>query len=188
MLYLVNQNGEACSVVTRDPAVDSLCVLSHSTKSGMSFANRTDYWDGLIPSSVGVASGEVVSVVGKEVLVMSVVDELRGVTSFMGVKSNASLDWNRQTTSVDANYNVITVWETVSAGIPAYGQLVTAQLRQEDPGLLPSTKYLFYLPASYGLQRMDRVVMNAANCQVDDLDGIILDGILRLQCSEDTRL
>ncbi len=188
MLYLINQNGETCSITNRTPAVASLCIVAPSTKSGTGFANRSDYWDGLIPASINISAGEVVSVVGKDILVMSVTDTVRGVTSFLGTRTNADLSWQRQTASVDADNNVIMAWATISADVPAFGQLVTAQLRQEDPGLLPNTKYLFFVPSSYGLAQMDRVVFATVSCQVDALDSIIMDGILRLQCSEDTRL
>jgi hypothetical protein len=187
MLYLINQNGDVCSVSSRAPAVASKCVLSPSTKSGWRFSERTDYLDGLIPASVGLAAGEVVSVAGKSVIVMSIAGEDCGITSFLGARTNADLNWQRPTPSVDADNNVITTYPTVSADVPAFGQLVTAQLRQEDPGLLLSTKYLFMIPAAYGIGRMDRVVMNTVPCQVDDLDNIIMEGIIRLQCSEDTR-
>ena len=188
MLYLINQNGEVCSVSSRAPAVASKCVIYPSTKSGRNFSDRTDYWDGLIPSSVGIATGEVVSVTGKNIIVMSITGDARGITSFLGVRSNVDLNWQHPTPSVDAKNNVITTYPTVSADVPAFGQLVTAQLRQEDPGLLPSTKYLFLIPAAYGVERMDRAVMNTVSCQVDDLDNIIMEGIIRLQCSEDTRV
>jgi len=183
----IRRKGEACTIASRTPALDSMCIVAPATKGGWRIADRHDYWDGMIPVSASLVSGEVIAVSDKEILVMTTAAN-SGVTSFMGTRTNADLSWQRQTASVDANYNVIMVWATVSADVPAFGQLVTAQLRQEDPGLLPNTKYLFFIPSSYGMAQMDRVVFGTVSCQVDSLDSIIMDGILRLQCSEDTRL
>lgn len=186
----IKRNGQACTVTSRSPTIASKCIISPSTKGGWRISDRTDYWDGKIPPDINLTPGETVSVGNKELIVMSTNLE-SGVTMFMGIRSNASLNWQQQTPSVDPDYNVIMVWNTVSADVPAYGQLITAQLRQTDPGLLPNAKYLFFVPSPYNIGQMDRVIMsgqNTVSCQVDALDNIILDGIIRLQCSEDTRL
>jgi len=183
----IRRNGEACTIISRTPTLVSKCIVAPVTKSGWRISDRKDYWDGMVPVSAGLTSGEVIAVSDKEILVMSTSTE-SGVTKFMGTRTNANLNWQRQTASVDENYNVIMVWTSISADVPAFGQLVTARLCQEDPGLLPNTKYLFYIPASYSMAQMDRVVFGTVSCQVDSLDSIIMDGILRLQCSEDTRL
>lgn len=192
MLYLVKLNGQICAILPRTPAVTSKCVLTPATKSGRWIADRTDYWDGLIPSDVAINSGEVVETVSatnnRSIIVMSIIDDMRGVTHFLGARANLSLDWRQQSTSVDENFNVVTTWPLVSADVSAFGELVTAQLRQEDPGLLSTTKYLIFVPATYNVRAMDRVVFSAISCQVDSLDNIILDGIVRLQCSDDTRV
>jgi len=214
MLYLINQNGETSIISNRDPATVTKCVIAPSTKSGWRIADRTDYCDGLIPASVGLAAGEVVSVTGKSVLVMSIMGDTRGVTSFLGARANRNIDWYKQFVSVDTDNAIVVTWSKVQDDVPAFCQLVTATLRQEDPvGLLPNTKYLVYIPfgsssgdlatgpyyltmmgisqrsyVNYEIARMDRVVIGTVSCQVDELDPIIMDGILRLQCSEDTRL
>lgn len=183
----IRRKGDACTITSRTPAVASTCIVAPATKGGWRIADRHDYWDGMIPVSAGLGAGEVISVSDKEILVMTTAAN-SGVTFFMGTRTNADLDWQHPTPSTDVNYNVITTWPTVSASVPTFGQLVTAQLRQEDPGLLQTTKYLFLIPSTYKIPVMDRVIFNSVSCQVDALDDIILDGILRLQCSVDTRI
>lgn len=194
----LKRKGQPCEITTRTPSVVSKCIIAPASRSGFRVADRDNYIDGLILADTNLIPGEVVAVSAfisgnagqKEILVFGVdPDPVSGQLKFMGAKSNTPLNWQRQTTSVDENYNVVTVWETVSADIPAFGQVVTAYLRQEDPGLLPTTRYLFSVPSTYGIQQMDRVTFaTTVSCQVDSLDNIILDGIVRLQCSDDTRV
>lgn len=185
----LKRKGQDATITSRTPAAASKAFVDPASRTGFRVADRDSYWDGMILSDAALQPGELVSVGGKTILVMSTdADPVSGQTKFMGAKANISLTWQRHTVSTDANNNVVITWPTVSAGIPAFGQLVTAYLRQEDPGLLPSTKYLLHVPASYNIAVMDRVVFNAVSCQVDALDDIILKGIIRLQVSEDTRI
>ena len=183
----MNLHGQDCAMLPRNPAVTSKCVLIPATKSGGRIVERSDFWDGLIPTDKAVRPGETVSTSSRTVLVMSIIDDTRGVTRFTSARVNASLDWQRETPSVDANNNVTLTWPTISSGVQVFSQLVTAQLRQEYPGLLPGTKYLVFIPSTHNIRQMDRVVFNSISCRVDYVDTIILDGINRLQCSEDTR-
>ncbi len=192
----LKRRGQPCEITTRTPPEVSRCIIAPATRSGFRIADRDSYADGLIPADTNLVPGEVVAVSAfvsgyagqKEILVFSVdPDPVSGQLKFMGAKVNTPLNWQRQTTSVDMDNNVVMVWATVSADIPAFGQVVTAYLRQEDPGLLATTKYIFNTPAAYSIQQMDRVVFDAVSCQVDSPDNVILDGILRLQCSDDQR-
>lgn len=192
----LKRRGQPCEITTRIPSEVSKCIIAPASRSGFRVAERDNYIDGLILAEANLSPGEVVAVSAfisgyagqKEILVFGIdPDPVSGQLKFMGAKVNAPLDWKQQTPSTDADNNVIMVWGTVSADVPAFGQLVTAQLRQEDPGLLPETRYLFFLPSTYGIQRMDRVIFSAVSCQVDDIDSVILEGILRIQCSDDQR-
>lgn len=188
----LKRHGEDCTIITRDPVVTSKCIVSPSSKSGFRITDRHHYLDGLMLPDANLVPGEVVSVSGKEILVFSADnDPVSGQTKFMGAKTNIRVEWQRQEEVIDDDYNVTKQWVTVSADIPAFGQVVTAYLRQEDPGLLENTKWLFHVPDIYDIKQMERVVFDtghgAVSCQVDHIDGLILDGVIRLQCSDDTR-
>lgn len=45
-----------------------------------------------------------------------------------------------------------------NAAVDVYGEIVTYRLRQEDPGLLDSTKYVFQVPKSMAAELLDRIV------------------------------
>lgn len=184
----LKRKGEVATITSRTPVTTSKAMVSPSAKSGWRIGDRDAYWDGLILSDAALASGEVVAVGGKTLLILSIdTDPVSGQTKFTSARKNADLTWIRQSTSVDENFNVIITWPTISAGIPSFGQIVNAYLVQQDPGLLPTTKYLFYVPDTYAMQQMDRVVYNEKNCQVDSVDDVLLAGISRIQCSDDQR-
>lgn len=188
----LKRRGEDCTITTRDPILASKCIVSPSSKSGFRISDRHHFMDGLILPDTNLVPGEVVSVSGKEILVFSVDnDPVSGQIKFLGAKSNIRVEWQRQEEIIDEDFNVTMGWVTVSADIPSFGQVVTAYLRQEDPGLLENTKWLFHLPDIYNVKQMERVVFNtghgAVSCQVDHIDSLILDGVIRLQCSDDTR-
>lgn len=184
----LQRRGQDCTVATRDPPEESKCQIAPSSKSGFRVTDRHNFWEGIILSGTGLVAGDVVNVGSTDFLVFSVYnDPVAGVDKFMGAQRNLDIGWFRQTASTDANYNVITTWATVSADIPCFGQTVTAFLRQDDPGLLEDTKWLFHVPNVYNIQKMDRVVFGVVSCQVDYIDTLILDGIIRLQCSDDKR-
>jgi len=194
---LIKRKGQPCEIISRTPTVISKCITAPSTKAGWRFGDRDSYVDGITLLDTSLTSGEVVLVSGfvsgysgqKEIIVMAVNgDPIGQVISFLGAKATLHFDWQQQQVSTDANYNVIQTWANVSTSVPAYGQTVTAALRQSDPGLLPTTKYLLDTPSAYDIKRFDRIAFNGVSAQVDDLDKIILDGIIRLQCSEDTRV
>ena len=182
----VKRKGVACTVTSRSPTVSGKCIITPSTKSGFRIAERADYIDGMMPVSVGLLSGEVLTLPSDTLLIMAVRPEA-GMTMFMGARKNADLDWLAESPSADVNNNVFVAFALVSADIPAFIETDRAKMIREDPGILPTTTHLIFIPAIYGPVVMDRVVYNTVSCQVDALDSIIIDGILRLQCSGDTR-
>jgi hypothetical protein len=184
----LKRKGETATITSRIPVDVSRVILSPSSRSGWRIGERNSYWDGLILGSSQLAVGEVLEANDKTLIVLTTDnDPVSGQMKFTAAKKNADLTWEAQTTSINQDNNVIVVWSTVSADIPAYGQVVNASLIQEDPGLLPTTKYLFYIPDTYKIKKMNRVIFNSVSCQVDHIDDIILPGIYRLQCSDDQR-
>ncbi|MNP58718.1 hypothetical protein D3C76_1536600 [compost metagenome] len=76
-----------------------------------------------------------------------------------------------------------------------FAQFVTAQLRLDDPGLLPTTTYILILQTAVDIKRPqdetlispDRVVLNGRPYQVDVIEDIKYPNLLHVQLSEDTR-
>jgi len=163
--------------------------MKRATKSVGDLTIREAYWEGLIPVSANLASGEVFDVGGTRFLAQTVEpDYASGETHFYAAKVNATLTIQRYKETLDVNNNIVQQWVLVAGNVPAFGEAVTASLRQYDPGLLPNTKYLFQIPRSIGVQLLDRVVYNGNPYQVDSIDDLMLPGLVRVQCSADTRV
>ena len=75
----------------------------------------------------------------------------------------------------------------IGINIPSYGEVVTSRLRQEEPGLLEGTIYIFQVPKSLGVIELDRIEYGGKNYQVASVDDIGLDGVSRVQLSKDLR-
>jgi hypothetical protein len=181
-------HGQAC-VIKRTPEVQSYASLKRSTRATRDPGTRDAYWEGLILAESLLASGEVVEIGGTQYLVQSVdADPASGELAFFAAKVNASLTHQRYTETVDPNTgNIIQGWTTLNASLSAFGQVVTASLRQTDPGLLETTKYVFFVPKVAGVQVMDRLVLGGENLQVNAVDEIMLPGVARIQAGQDVR-
>lgn len=182
----LESKGQTCTILRTTP-VSTKVSVKRATKSTGDLAVRDSYWEGLILVSANLASGEVFDIGGKRFLAQTVeTDYTSGETHFFATKVNATLVLQRYQETLSSG-NIIQQWVTVNSNIPAFGEIVTSNLRQYDPGLLPNTKYLFQIPRSTGVQLLDRIVYNGNPYQVDSVDDIMLAGIVRIQCSTDTR-
>jgi len=181
-------HGQAC-IIKRTPEVQSYVSLKRSTRATRDVVLRDAYWEGLILAESLLASGEVIKVGSTQYIVQSVDgDPASGELAFFAAKVNASLTHQRYTETVDPNTgNIVQAWTTLNASLPAFGQAVTAALRQADPGLLETTRYLFFVPKTAGVQVMDRLVLSGENLQVNALDEIMLPGVARIQAGQDVR-
>lgn len=112
------------------------------------------------------------------------------------VRTNANVEVQRFAQSYDANDNPIgETFNSVQSNVKAYAQYVTARLRQEDIGLLPTTAYVLYLQTSVNVKRPqepslvkpDRIILNGRPYQVDVVDDVKIPGLYYVQLSEDTR-
>lgn len=112
------------------------------------------------------------------------------------IKTNAVIEVQRYTRQFDANYNPSsTVFVPVEEDIKAFTQYITIQLRQDDPGLLPTTIYVLQLqtsvdvrrPQDLELQSPDRIILDGRPYQVDAVDRIKYPNLLHVQLSEDLR-
>lgn len=79
--------------------------------------------------------------------------------------------------------------------VVGFAQHVSAQLKQEDPGLLPTTSLILLLqtdvdvkePSDPALMSPDRIVLSGKKYQVDVVDRIKYPNLLHIQLCEDRR-
>lgn len=178
-------------VIARNPEVNSKVSMKQSTSAIRYYGAREAHWEGLILASDNLVSGEVFSVDGIKYLTQSAVnDPASGETAWHAVKVNATLVHKRFKEEADADYNLVGKLEVINPEIPAFGEIITAELRQQDPGLLKSTRYYFQVPKYDGVSavgEMDCVVFVGDNYRVDAVDDIGMPGVVRIQVSEDVR-
>ncbi|HHV03448.1 MAG TPA: hypothetical protein GXX64_06010 [Bacteroidales bacterium] len=154
-------------------------------KASRSIQKGEFFWEGLILADTGLESGDILQV-GDDKFLVHYVYAISGELAWNAVKTNVTLEVKRFVETVDDEGNFIQDWQTIASGITGFGEVVTAALRQADPGLLSSTKLILQIPKSYNVQQMDRVIVNG-NYQVDSVDDILIQGVARLQLSEDLR-
>lgn len=179
--------GQDCTIL-RDIPVNSKLSIKRSTKSSRDLGSREAYWEGLILADAALLSGEVLQIGSSKYLVQSTnPDPASGETALFIAKCNAVIQHKRYVEDVDDNGNLIQDWQTLHADVPCYGEIITYRLRQEDPGLLDSTKYTFQVPKALGVVLLDRFVYDENKYQVSSIDDIGLPGVARIQCEDDTR-
>ena len=181
-------HGQNCTI-KRTPIVVSKVSIKRSTKSTRDLGSREAYWEGLILLDVSLASGEVITIGSDDYLVQSTnFDPASGVTAFFAAKSNAALTHKRLIETLDTSNNVSVSWSAVNVSVTAYGEIVTYQLRQFDPGLLEQTRYIFQVPKFISAVAIeDRIVYNNKNYMVVSIDDTALQGVVRLQLGIDVR-
>lgn len=180
-------HGQDCTI-KRIPVVSSKVSIKRSTKSSRDLGSREAYWEGLILADSLLQSGEVLTIRSENYLVQSTnYDHASGEYSLFAAKSNATLIHKRETETLDENNNPVKVWSPINPEVVAYGEIVTSQLRQFDPGLLEQTRYIFQVPKSIGVLELDRIDYNGDNYQVASIDDVALKGIDRIQLAVDLR-
>lgn len=172
--------GHPCTVL-RDPPVESFVS---KRKASRSIQKGEFFWEGLILADSNLKSGDIFQV-GNTKYLTHYVNNNSGELSWFAVKVNVDFTAKRLTSIVDEEGNVREEWQVVAEGV-GFGEVVTAALRQADPGLLSSTKLILQIPKSHQIKKMDRVVINE-DYQVDSVDNILVKGIARLQLAEDLR-
>lgn len=187
-------HGQACTIA-RTPAATSKVSIKRSTRASRDLGVREGYWEGLILADAVLQSGEVFTITTKRgtdtYLTQSVnTDYSSDEDAFFAAKCNAVIQHMRFVEDVDENGNVIQEWRTINADVPAYGEIITYRLRQEDPGLLDGTKYTFQVSKSLGIKMLDRFVYGEEpnnKYEVASIDDIGMAGVARVQLSEDNR-
>lgn len=110
------------------------------------------------------------------------------------IKTNAVIDVYRFSRKYDEHDNPIEEeFQPIEMNVKAFMQYVTAQLRQDDAGLLATTKYLLQLQKNVDIKRPqevawpDRVIFKGRSYQVDVIDDVRYPNLLYIQLGEDTR-
>ncbi|WP_260871039.1 hypothetical protein [Paenibacillus xylanexedens] len=113
------------------------------------------------------------------------------------IKTNVTAEVQRYMQEFDTNDNPKGKPEftPVAAEVIGFAQRVSAQLKQEDPGLLPTTSLILLLqtdvdvrePSDPTLMSPDRIVISGKKYQVDVVDRIKYPNLLYIQLCEDRR-
>jgi hypothetical protein len=183
--FLISR-GLDCTIL-RDTPITSKVSIKRSSNSATNPGNREALWEGLILADSNLQSGEVITIDSENYLIQSVNRDPSRELAFFAAKSNAELEHKRYGKHVDEEHNVIQEWRTIHNNIYAYGEIVTAALRQYDPGLLPQTRYIFQVPKSLGIIERDRIIYSNSKYDVQSIDDIALKGVVRIQLSIDSR-
>jgi hypothetical protein len=179
-------NGRSCTI-KRTPVVTSKVSIKRSTKSSRDLGSREAYWEGLILLDASLSSGEVMTIDSDDYLVQSAnFDPASSATAFFAAKSNATLTHAR-ISEVAVDGNLVQAWNVVNVSVTAYGEIVTYRLRQEDPGLLDQTRYIFQVPKAISAVELDRIIYNGDNYEIVSIDDVALQGIDRIQLGVDLR-
>lgn len=183
----LKSKGQDCTI-SRSIPVQTKASIKRSTRSSRDLGVREAYWEGLVLADSELKSGEILTITTDKYLVQSAnPDPASSEYAFFAAKCNAVIQHKRYEESVDGSGNIVQDWVTKNADVPCYGQIITAQLRQEDPGLLDGTKYIFQVPKSLGVMSLDRFVYDGENYKVTSIDSIGMAGVSRIQLSDDTR-
>lgn len=183
----LNSKGMDCTIQRPTPFQTKVSI-ERSTNSAINAGAREAQWQGLIPLETNLISGEVLTIGNDKYLAQTANYDLASKElEFYCVKCNAIVQHKRYTETIDDNLNVVMAWETINAGIPSYGEVITYRMIQQDPGLLEGTKYTLQVPKSLGVELLDRFVFNGKKYQVVSLDEIGLQGISRIQLETDLR-
>jgi hypothetical protein len=179
--------GEKCEILRTSP-VESYVSLRPSNRRTGSLSSRANAFEGLILSSSGLESGDVLCIGDQHYLVqIASRDPASREIAWFGVLVNATVTHKRLEKSIDDDGNITGTWKSLNSDVMAYGEVVTPGLRQYDPGLLDSTRYVFCVPAACGVQVEDRLGLNGTPLRVLQVDDILMPGVVRVQCGADVR-
>jgi hypothetical protein len=112
------------------------------------------------------------------------------------LKANTNVEVQRFMQSYDADYDPVeSSFQTVQGNILCFAQFVSGQMKIDDPGLLPTTRYVLVLAPSVDVKQPqdptliepDRIILDGRPYQVDVVDRIKYPNLLHVQLSEDVR-
>lgn len=183
----LKSKGMDCTIQRPTPFYTKVSI-KRSTNSVYNVGVREAFFEGLIPLESDLKSGEVLTINNDKYIAQTVNYDLASKElEFYCAKCNTIVQHKRYTETIDENFNVVMGWETINSDIPAYGEVITYRMIQQDPGLLEGTKYTLQVPKSLGVELLDRFVFNGDKYQVVSIDDLGLVGVCRCQLSADLR-
>lgn len=190
MFYEFSHRHTPCTV----DGIPEAVILSRETKA-TTILGKEYLYNGLFAPTSSVAPGSAVETDNFFLVqTMRLSTEKDKYCSLL--KTNVVAEIQRYTQEYDKNDNPVGEPDFVFVQeAKGFVQFVSAQLRLEDPGLLPSTTYILILqtpvdvkrPQSQGLLSPDRALLNGRPYQVDAVDDLKYPNLLHVQLSEDTR-
>ncbi|WP_405117859.1 hypothetical protein MHB43_20295 [Paenibacillus sp. FSL H8-0317] len=191
MFYEFSHRHTACTVDENEESV----ILSRETKATTVMGKEYVY-NGLFSPDSLVERGSLVRT-DDAFLVQTLRNTVDTDKYCSLIKTNVTTEVQRYMQEYDANDNPKGKPEfTLVAGdIIGFAQHVSAQLRQEDPGLLSTTSLVLLLqtsvdvrePSDPALVSPDRIVIAGKEYQVDVVDRIKYPNLLHIQLCEDRR-
>lgn len=187
----VKSQGQDCEI-NRMPPFPTKVSIKRSTKASRDLGIRAGYWEGLIPIESKLLSGEIITITNKfetskYIIQNTNYDSQSDQIAFFSAKCNVLMTHKRYIEDVDDNWNPIQEWKDINVDVSCYGEIINSRMRQENPGLLEGTIYLFQVPKSLGIIMLDRIIYAGKNYQVVSIDPIGLDGVLQIQLGVDLR-
>jgi len=179
------------AIIERDAPVVTKVSIKRSTRSNSDPGAREAFWEGLILAESGLQSGEIISINGVKYLIQSVdLDPASGELAFFSAKTNAVITQKRYMEYLDEHNNIVKGWDDINTNVPVFGMVVTAKLRQEDPGILDQTRYIIQAPKWINAKLLDRIIFvdePDIHYQIESIDPLSLTGVVRIQLGIDVR-
>ncbi len=190
MFYEFTHRHTACSVEGQPDSV----ILSRETKATTVMGKEYVY-NGLFAPTSSVEPGMMVETdVSFFVLTLRLTVDRDKYCSLL--KSNAEVEVQRFIQSYDDNYDPVeSSFRPVQANTLCFAQFVSGQMKIDDPGLLPTTRYVLVFAPSVDVKQPqdptliepDRIILDGRPFQVDVIDRIKYPNLLHIQLSEDLR-
>jgi hypothetical protein len=180
---LINKGDQV--TIERAVPVTSYATIERFTRSQDANVRENLKW-GYILASSSLISGEIFTANGNAHLTVSASPHVSGEYEYTAYRCNADVTLQREVEDVNANGDLTKTWTAVGQS-KGWIQVVTAKLRLTDPGLVDGAKYTLQVPKSLGAQVLDRVVYAEHNYRVESVDDVAMDGVVKLQLSEDYR-
>ncbi|MGC5773618.1 hypothetical protein [Paenibacillus pabuli] len=191
MFYEFSHRHTACTVDESEESV----ILSRETKATTVMGKEYVY-NGLFSPDSLVERGSLVRT-DDSFLVQTLRNTVDTDKYCSLIKTNVTIEVQRYMQEYDANDNPKGKPEfvPVAAEVIGFAQQVSAQLKQEDPGLLSTTSLVLLLqtnvdvrePSDPALVSPDRIVIAGKKYQVDVVDRIKYPNLLHIQLCEDRR-
>lgn len=135
-----------------------------------------------------LATGELIQTVDETFLcVVSKKENIQGTDASIiahGLLCNATLTVTRGAPSYDENGNQTgETTTTIVDAAPCRADLVTARMRQEDPGLLTNAVMKVTAKVDAGVQKLDKATIAGNEYRVEHIDTLQIPGAMVLQLS-----